>query len=127
MPKQRTTEEMRAYQAERRARVTPDVTPPQNVTPEAQTVVTPARNVTPSTGVTKTDRISFLRSELARYLMEYRAAQDAASTETHPGSQRLEYARINAARDPLFRELYALGETRGIPPHIANADLVLRH
>ena len=95
MPKQRTPEEMRAYQRERRGRV---VTPDQAVTPDTPEAVTPVAVVTPSAGVT--DRRQWLRVRLDTLKAEYQHV--ARDQDAHP------LTAINQEREPLFSELAQL-------------------
>lgn len=120
MPKQRTKEEMAAYQKERRARVTPDVTPPINVTPPPGIDVTPPKNVTPD--VTPGRRLD-LRVRLDQYKLDYLTA-----------ARRQDWERcteINQEREPLFWELQPLEvslpaqERYWLPARVLNQGLDL--
>ncbi len=94
MPKLRTKEQMAAYQRRHR-NVTPDVTPPENVTPEPENHVTPSVSVTP--GVTPGTE---LRAQLDDLKARYVGAQRVQDWET--------CGRVNAEREPLFARLWAL-------------------
>ena len=100
MPKQRSKEEMRAYQKRRRL-VTPDVTPAGNVTPDTLKDVTPAGNVTPDVTPDTEARRLWLRARLDAYRDEW-----LSLCRLTPQPDRL--GAINEEREPLFRELHHL-------------------
>ena len=100
MPKQRTREEMAAYQKARRLRVKPGVTPAQDVTPVP--VVTPW--VTPRVLPASMPRDA-LRERLDRLRGEYGRCQSAQDWD---GCRA-----VNVERDPLFRALWAIEKGLG--------------
>ena len=125
MPKQRTREEMAAYQKARRLRVKPGVTPAQDVTPGPHfgvvvpILVTPGvtpdeKPVTPVPVVTPwvTPRVlpasmprDALRERLDRLRGEYGRCQSAQDWD---GCRA-----VNVERDPLFRALWAIEKGLG--------------